>query len=306
VPGDVEAAAAALSGAGRPVIHVFLGVSDVHLARKLRMTRAEAVRAVERSVKQARECVADVQFSAEDATRADRVFLRQCIETAISAGATRINVPDTVGYAMPREYGALIADIVRFVEGQAIVSAHCHDDMGLATANSVAAVEAGARQVEVTVNGIGERAGNASSEQVAVVMAMKRVAETGVDLTRVTAMSRRVSEITGVPVQPNTPIVGANAFAHASGIHQDGIIKDPENYEFVPPSLVGAPGHRIVFTARSGRGALAHRAAAIGCQLDAEAIDAAYRHFIDAAEQGRGEVTDEEVSHIIRRVAYSQ
>jgi len=303
VPGDIDAVARALEHAIHPVVHVFLGVSDVHLTRKLGITRSDAIRTIETCVQKARRYCERVQFSAEDASRTDRIFLRQCVETAVNAGATRINIPDTVGYAMPHEYGDLIADIVRFVEGRAIVSAHCHDDMGMATANSVAAVEAGARQVEVTVNGIGERAGNASAEQVAVVLALKAVAETGVDLSRITAISRRVAEITGVAVQPNTPIVGANAFAHASGIHQDGIIKDPENYEFVPPALVGAPGHKFVFTARSGRRAIAHRAAAMGRTLDAKTVDAVYRDFLQVAEQRRGEVPDEEIAAIIQRVA---
>jgi len=267
------------------------------------MTRAEALRSIEESVSRARRHVAEVEYSAEDATRADRVFLRQCVETAINAGATRVNLPDTVGCAMPSEYAEMIAEMVRFVEGVAIVSAHCHDDMGLATANTIAAVQAGARQVEVTVNGIGERAGNASLEQAAVILAMKGIAQTGLDLSRIMALSRRVSETTGIAVQPNRPIVGANAFAHASGIHQDGILKDVENYQYVPPLLVGAGEHRIVLTARSGRKAVAHKAAALGFKLDESAIDRIYEAFIQVADAGRAGVSDSEFKEIVGRWA---
>ncbi|GMU93329.1 MAG: hypothetical protein AMXMBFR4_23870 [Candidatus Hydrogenedentota bacterium] len=303
IPGDVDAAVDALRSAERPVIHVFLGSSDVHLSRKLGMSRAEALRAIDRSVRRAKNHVADVEYSAEDATRADRVFLRQCVETAIGAGATRVNLPDTVGCAMPSEYGAMIAEIVRFVEGAAIVSAHCHDDMGLATANTVAAVQAGARQVEVTVNGIGERAGNASLEQVAVILAMKGIAQTGLDLSRTMVLSQRVAEATGIAIQPNRPIIGANAFAHASGIHQDGIIKEVENYQYVPPFLVGAGGHRLVLTARSGRKAVAHKAAALGFKLDESAVDRIYKAFIEVADSSRGGVSDTEFAEIVNRSA---
>jgi 2-isopropylmalate synthase len=303
---DVEAAAEALRPArrsGAPVIHVFLGASDVHLEKKLRMTRAEALRAIAATVRHARRRVPNVQFSPEDATRAERVFLRQCVETAVAAGATRINIPDTVGCATPREYERLIRDIVAFVDGEVIVAAHCHDDMGLATANTVAAVEAGAGQVEVTINGIGERAGNAAAEQVAAVLALKGIAETGIDLSGALALSRRVAEVTGVPVQPNRPLVGAHAFAHSSGIHQDGLLKCTEVYEFVPPALVGAAGHRFVLTARSGRGVIAHKAANMGFQLDETTVDTAYRDFIEVAERTDGEVGDSELTAIIRRVA---
>jgi len=301
VPGDVDAASESVSKAARPVVHVFLGVSDVHLSRKLRMTRAQAIRAIERAVSRARERVDVVQFSAEDATRTERVFLRQCVETAVDAGATRVNIPDTVGCAMPREYGELIDDIVRFVDGAAMVCAHCHDDMGLATANTVAAIEAGAGQVEVTVNGIGERAGNTAVEQVGVVCALKGVAHTGLDLTRIAALSRRVSEVTGVAVQPNRAVVGENAFAHSSGIHQDGIIKDPACYEFVPPGMVGVPGHRFVLTASSGRRAIEFKARELGFDLSNGAGDAVYREFIAVAQSRNGAVSDEDLAGIIGR-----
>jgi 2-isopropylmalate synthase len=300
VPGDVDAACDAVSHAVQPVVHVFLGVSDIHLTRKLRMTRAEAIRAIEAAVSRARERVEVVQFSAEDATRTERVFLRQCVETAIDSGATRVNIPDTVGCAMPDEYGDLIRDVVRYVDGAAVVCAHCHDDMGLATANTIAAIEAGARQVEVTVNGIGERAGNTAVEQVGIVCAMKGVAHTGLDLTRMAALSRRVSEITGVVVQPNRAVVGDNAFAHSSGIHQDGIIKDPVCYEFVPPGMVGVSGHRFVLTASSGRRAIEFKARELGFDPSNCIADAIYREFIQVAQNRNGAVSDEDLADIIR------
>ena len=300
--GDVDAAAQAVASAAHPVIHVFLGVSDVHLAKKLRMSRAQAVRAIEQSVRRARDAVAAVEFSPEDATRAERPFLRQCIETAVRAGATRINIPDTVGCALPTEFAALIRDVVRFVGPGVIVSAHCHNDMGMATANTIAAVQAGARQVEVTVNGIGERAGNTAVEEVAVALALKDIADTGLDLAQITAISRYVSGITGIGVQAHHPVIGANAFAHSSGIHQDGILKDPEIYQFVPPELVGAEGHRMILTGRSGRHAVAHRAAAMGVPIAGTDLDAVYDAVIRAAESAEGAVSDQRFEAILRDV----
>ncbi|HOE67321.1 MAG TPA: 2-isopropylmalate synthase [Candidatus Hydrogenedentes bacterium] len=296
---DIDAAAEALRDAERPVVHVFLGTSDIHLTKKLRLDRAGAVRAIRECVARARRHVADVQFSAEDATRTERPFLRQCIAAAVESGATRINLPDTVGCMLPREYGEMIRDVVRFVGPHVIVSAHCHNDMGMATANTVAAVEGGARQVEVTVNGIGERAGNAALEEVAVAMAMKRIAESGVDVQQVTALSAHVAEVTRVPVQPNRAVVGANAFAHSSGIHQDGILKDPSTYEFVPPAMVGAPGHRFVMTSRSGRGAVAHHAARMGYRLTDAQVDEVYRAFIEVAAYSDGAVDADELARVI-------
>ncbi|MDX9973851.1 MAG: 2-isopropylmalate synthase [FCB group bacterium] len=299
VAGDVDAAARAVEPAVSPVIHVFLGTSDIHLGAKLGMTRPEAVRAIGRAVTRAALTGAAVQFSAEDATRSDWHFLRQCVDTAIGCGATRINIPDTVGCALPEEYGALIRRVVQVAGSNVIVSAHCHNDMGLATANSVAAVQAGADQVEVTVNGIGERAGNAASEEVAVVLALKKIAETGVDLRRVTALSREVGEATGVVVQPNRAIVGDNAFAHSSGIHQDGILKDASNYEFVSPALVGAAGHRFVLTARSGRSAIVHEAREMGFRLSPDAAEAVYVAFVAEAERSAGAVSRETLAAIV-------
>lgn len=302
VPADIDAAARAVADAAAPVIHVFLGVSDIHLQRKLRMSRADALRAIEHAVDRARAAGAAVEFSPEDATRTERPFLRQCILTAVEHGATRVNVPDTVGCATPSEYAAVVRDIVQTVGPSVVVSAHCHNDLGLATANTLAAVEAGARQVEVTVNGIGERAGNAAAEEVAVALALKRIARTGADLARIAGLSRRVAELTGIPVQPNRAVVGANAFAHSSGIHQDGILKDPANYEFVPPALVGVPGHRFVLTARSGRSAIAHEAQASGYVLSPEAAEAAYAAFVAEAERIAGAVAPDRLRRIVEAV----
>jgi 2-isopropylmalate synthase len=302
VPGDIDAAAEALRDAAQPVIHVFLGTSDVHLETKLRMTRVRGVRAIQEAVSRARESVAEVQFSAEDATRTERPFLRQCIVAAVEAGATRINVPDTVGCATPREYAALIGDVVRLVGPDIVVSGHCHNDMGMATANTISAVEAGAGQVEVTVNGIGERAGNAAIEEIGVALHLKGIASTGLDLSQAVGISQHVAAVTGVPIQPNRAVVGANAFTHSSGIHQDGILKAPENYEFVPPGLVGVAGHRFVLTARSGRRAVAHQAAAMGTPLDGEMTERVYQAFLEAADAKCGEVTKAELGAIIQRV----
>lgn len=292
--GDVDAAGRALEGSAGPVLHIVLGTSDIHLEKKLGITRAEALRRIETTVARARRMCDEVQFSLEDATRSERVFVRQCAIAAAGAGATRINIADTVGCALPHEFGALIGDVVSVVRGAAIVSAHCHNDLGMATANTVAAVMHGAGQVEVTVNGLGERAGNAALEEVAVAMALKHVATTGVVLQELTALSAAVSDATGVPVQPNRPVVGANAFAHSSGIHQDGILKDPENYEFVTPGCVGAPGHRLVLTARSGRRALAYCAARLGVVVEGDALDALYAAFLRRADAAAGAMSDAE------------
>ena len=297
---DIEAAARAGAPAARPVIHIVLGASDIHLEKKLGMTRAEALRCIERSVMHARRLCGEVEFSVEDATRSERMFLRQCVLMAIDAGATRVNIADTVGCALPHEFGAMIGDVVSVADHRAVVSAHCHKDLGLATANTLAAVMHGARQVEVTVNGIGERAGNTALEEVAVALALKGVGRTGVALQSMTSLSRAVSEATGVPVQPNRAIVGANAFAHSSGIHQDGILKDASNYEFVPPGLVGAPGHRLVLTARSGRRALAHCAARLGFAVEGAALDDLYEAFTRRADASEGAFGDEDFAAFLQ------
>ena len=302
VHADIEAVVRALEPAARPVAHLVLGVSDIHLARKVGMDRAQALRAIARSVACARGHVGEVEFSLEDATRAEPMFVRQVVSTAVEAGATRINIADTVGCALPHEFGDLIADAVRWAGPDVVVSAHCHNDLGLATANAVEAVIRGARQVEVTVNGIGERAGNTALEEVAVVLALKRIAHTGIDLSQIASMSEYVSRIAHVPVQPNRAIVGANAFAHSSGIHQDGILKDPENYEFVPPRLVGVKGHRFVLTARSGRRAIAHEAAALGHELAPDQVDQVYARFLSVADRAEGAVDTTSLGKIVCEV----
>ncbi len=299
---DIDAVRDALSGAVAPVVHIVLGVSDVHLESKLSMTRAAALRRIDHSVRRAGRDGAAVQFSAEDATRADRVFLRQCIETAVCAGATRVNVPDTVGYAVPEEYGALIGEIVRFIGDSAIVSAHCHDDLGLATANTVSAVRHGARQVEVAVNGIGERAGNAATEEVVTTLHVKSIAETGVRLQSVQTLSRCVAEATGVAVAPNHPVVGAHAFAHSSGIHQDGILKDRATYAFLTPESVGVDDHQFVFTARSGRSAVAHCVRVMGFEPNPDEMDRVYRRFLSAADVQMGAVPHSTIAAIAAEV----
>lgn len=299
--GDIDAAARALEGAHRPVLHVVLGTSDIHLEKKLGISRAEAIRRIEASVRRARRWCDEVEFSLEDATRSERVFVRQCALAAADAGANRVNIADTVGSALPHEFGALIVDVVSMVRGAAMVSAHCHNDLGMATANTVAAVLHGARQVEVTVNGLGERAGNAALEEVAVAMALKGVASTGVVLQSLTGLSRAFAEATGVQVQANRAIVGAHAFAHSSGIHQDGILKDPENYEFVSPGLVGAAGHRLVLTARSGRRALAHCAARLGYTVDGDMLERLYEAFMRYADACSGAIADEELAGFLAR-----
>lgn len=302
VKGDIDAAIDALQSARTPVLHVVLGTSDIHLRDKLAMSRSDAIRHVRESVAYARQHVDIVEFSLEDATRTERPFVHQVVRTAVEAGASRINIADTVGCAMPCEFGTMIDEIVRRVGPEVIVSAHCHNDMGLATANTVAAVQHGARQVEVTVNGIGERAGNTSLEEVAVALTIKGIASTGVDLTQIASLSARVEELTHVARQPNRPIVGANAFAHSSGIHQDGIIKNPRNYEFVPPAMVGVRGHRFVFTARSGRSAIAHHARSIGHDLSPGEIEAVYLQFVKLADQAEAAVPEHEINLIIKQV----
>lgn len=299
---DIDAVRHALADAAAPVVHIVLGVSDIHLEAKLNISRADALRRIERSVVRAAQDGAVVQFSAEDSTRADRVFLRQCVETAVCAGAMRVNVPDTVGFAVPEEYGAMVREVVRFVGEEVVVSAHCHDDLGMATANTVAAVRNGARQVEVAVNGIGERAGNAATEEVAAVLHVKAIAETGVQLQSVQALSRCVAEETGVPVSPNHPVVGSHAFAHSSGIHQDGILKNRATYEFLSPEVVGVGDHRFVFTARSGRSAVAHCVRGLGFEPNREEMDNVYRRFLSAADVQMGAVPQSAIAVIASEV----
>jgi len=287
---DIEVAAEALCDAAHPRIHTGLGVSDVHIRYKLRTTRKEALERGVAAVKQAKKFVEDVQYFAEDAGRAEPEYLYRVLEAVIAAGATVINIPDTTGYTSPDEFGALIRGIVENVPNvhRATISVHCHNDLGMATANTLAGVRNGARQVEVTVNGIGERAGNCSLEEVVMALMTRRDlfgVETGIDTRRIYPLSRLVSQLTGIPVQPNKAIVGANAFAHSSGIHQDGVLKERTTYEIIHPHDVGVPDSEIVLSARSGRAGLRHRLAELGYTLDEEQFEKVYRRFLEVADK---------------------
>src|ERR1700692_3525294 len=287
---DIERAWEALKTAARPRIHVFLATSDIHLKHKLRMTREEWLAQSRESVAFAKSLCDDVEFSPEDATRTDPEFLCQVLDAVIEAGATTLNIPDTVGYTVPAEFGELIATIRRRVKGieNVTISAHCHNDLGMAVANTMAAVAAGARQVECTINGIGERAGNASLEEIVMAMRVRHDRypyETGIAGEHLFPASQMLSEITGVPVQPNKAITGRNAFAHEAGIHQDGVLKNPLTYEIMTPQSVGVPDSRLVLGKHSGRHALAIRCEQLGYQFDRRALDDIYIRFVPLANK---------------------
>jgi 2-isopropylmalate synthase len=289
-PPDIERAWQALTGAARPRIHVFLATSDIHLQYKLKISRQQCLEQARDSVRLAKALCADVEFSPEDATRTDHEFLYQVLDSVVEAGATTLNIPDTVGYSMPAEFGELIQRIRRRVRGveRVTISAHCHNDLGLAVANSLAAVAAGARQVECTINGIGERAGNASLEEIVMAMRVRpdRYAyETGVVSEQLFPTSQLLSEITGVPVQPNKAVIGRNAFAHEAGIHQDGMLKNPLTYEIMTPQSVGVPDSKLVLGKHSGRHALGLRCAQLGFQFDRRELDEIYRRFVVLADK---------------------
>jgi 2-isopropylmalate synthase len=287
---DVERAAEALEPADKARIHTFIATSDIHLEHKLRMTRERVLEEVERAVSQARTYVDDVEFSAEDATRSDRNFLVQAFSVALEAGATTLNVPDTVGYTTPGEYADLIRYLIAEIPGsdKAVFSVHCHNDLGLAVANSLAAVQAGARQVECTVNGIGERAGNTSLEE--MVMAVKTRPDVysgvalGINAQEIYPCSRLLSSVTGVQVQPNKAIVGDNAFAHEAGIHQDGVLKAPITYEIMTPASIGRASNELVLGKHSGRHAFRDRLDELGLQADGDEFERAFKRFKDLAD----------------------
>ncbi|HEX3508589.1 MAG TPA: 2-isopropylmalate synthase, partial [Candidatus Dormibacteraeota bacterium] len=269
---DIDAVWAAIKEAETPQIHIVLSVSDVHIKRKLGMTRQQVLKQGAEMVAYARTLCDRVEYSPEDAGRADPVYLLETVETMIAAGATVINIPDTTGYCLPGEFGELVHRLIADARGadKVLFSVHCHDDLGLATANALAALTAGARRVECTVNGIGERAGNTSLEEIVMLLRVRRSRldlECRVEPTEITRTSRLVAELTGTPVQPNKAVVGANAFAHAAGIHQDGILKDRLNYEIMKPEDVGLADSKIVLTARSGRHAFHHRLSRLGVVL---------------------------------------
>jgi 2-isopropylmalate synthase len=287
---DVVRAAQALRGAAHPRIHTFVATSDIHLEFKLKKTRAEVIKMTRDAVRMARSFAEEVEFSAEDATRSDIGYLCEVFAAAVDEGATILNVPDTVGYTLPNEFAELVRTVRNRVVGDRdiTISVHCHNDLGLAVANSLAAVAAGARQIECTVNGIGERAGNASLEE--VVMAMKVRAdslpfENQIDTQQIYSTSQLLSQIIGFGVQPNKAIVGRNAFAHEAGIHQHGVISNPLCYEIMTPESVGVPSNELVLGKHSGRHALALRYEELGYVLDAPGLDAAYRSFSELADR---------------------
>jgi 2-isopropylmalate synthase len=307
---DIERAAAALEGAQAPRIHVFIATSDLHLAAKLRISRSEALDAASAAVELARRYVEDVEFSAEDASRSDPAFLAEVFSAAIDAGASTLNVPDTVGYAVPAEYGALFAYLRANVRGieRAVLSCHCHDDLGLAVANSLAAVENGARQVECTINGIGERAGNAALEE--IVMALRtRAAHYGIgtriQTPRLYPVSRQVVALTGSAVARNKAIVGENAFAHESGIHQHGMLRNRATYEIMSPEDVGVSRSQLVLGKHSGRAALADRLKELGFALEEAALNQAFAHFKALADRKK-EIFDADLEAIALGSAASE
>ena len=285
---DIEVAAQALKHARRPRIHTGIGTSDSHIKNKFNSTREEILERAVQAVKWAKNFVDDVEFYAEDAGRTDNEYLARVIEAVIAAGATVVNIPDTTGYCLPDQYGQKIAWLVNHVPNidKAIISCHCHNDLGLATANSIAGIISGARQIECTINGLGERAGNTSLEE--VVMVIKQHKQLGfytsIHTQELNPMSRLVSDTMRMPVQPNKAIVGANAFSHSSGIHQDGFLKDSSTYEIINPEEVGADESKIVLTARSGRSALAFRLKKIGYEFNRNDIDTLYQHFLQVAD----------------------
>ena len=301
---DIERAAQALHAAVRPRIHVFLATSDIHLQHKLRISRRQCLEQARDSVRLARTFASDVEFSPEDATRTDPGFLFEVLEAVIEAGATTLNIPDTVGYTVPSEFGGLIRAIRERVRGieRVTISAHCHNDLGLAVANSLAAVAAGARQVECTINGIGERAGNASLEE--IVMALHVRADyypyhSDIATAQLYPTSQMLEEITGIPVQPNKAIIGRNAFAHEAGIHQDGMLKNPLTYEIMTPKSVGVPDSKLVLGKHSGRHALSLRCEQLGYRFERRELDEIYRNFVVMADRIK-HVHDHHLLELIR------
>ncbi|WP_084111055.1 2-isopropylmalate synthase [Chryseobacterium taiwanense] len=302
---DIDTAAEALRYAKRPRIHTGIGTSDSHIKFKFNSNREDIIERAVQAVKYAKTFVEDVEFYAEDAGRTDNDYLAKVCEAVIKAGATVLNIPDTTGYCLPEEYGQKIKYLKENVKGidKAILSCHCHNDLGMATANSIAGIVNGARQIECTINGLGERAGNTALEE--VVMILRQHAHlklyTDVQSKMLNPMSILVSELMGMPVQPNKAIVGANAFAHSSGIHQDGVIKNRETYEIIDPEEVGVNSSTIVLTARSGRSALAYRFKHIGVDVTKNELDFLYQEFLKIADRKK-EVNNDDLSSIIEKV----
>ncbi len=304
VQGDIERLYEAVKDAESPRLHIFLGSSDIHIEKKFRKDRGQVLEQGVSAVKLGKTLCSEIEYSTEDASRTDFDYLCRTLEAVIAAGATVVNIPDTVGYAYPTQWFELITKVRERVPNihKAKISVHCHNDLGLATANSLAAVMAGADQVECTVNGIGERAGNASMEE--IVMAMKTRkdvfsdVEVNVNTTEFVRASKLVSTLMGIPVQPNKAIVGSNAFAHSSGIHQDGVLKARDTYEIIDPADVGAGSSQIVLTARSGHAALKHRLEELGYSFEGEDLDEVYEAFLNLADKKK-EVYDEDLESLI-------
>ena len=300
---DIDVAAEALKNAKKPRIHTGIGTSKSHMKFKFKASKDQIIERAVAAVSYAKKYVEDVEFYAEDAGRTENKFLAQVCEEVIKAGATVLNIPDTTGYCLPEEYGSKIKFLKENVKGidKAKISCHCHNDLGLATSNSIAGIQNGARQIECTINGIGERAGNTSLEEVVMIMRQhpKLDLDTKIKSEMLYGISKLVSESMGMPVQPNKAIVGANAFAHSSGIHQDGVIKKRETYEIINPKDVGVDKSSIVLTARSGRAALAYRARNVGFELDKLQLDKVYKEFLKVADLQK-EIRDEDIPKIIK------
>lgn len=302
---DIEVAADALKHAKRPRIHTGIGTSDSHITHKFKATREEIIERAVKAVSYAKTFVEDVEFYAEDAGRTDNEFLARVCEAVVAAGATVLNIPDTTGYCLPDEYGAKMAYLKANVKGihKATLSCHCHNDLGLATANAIAGAAHGARQIECTINGIGERAGNTALEEVVMILKQHPTLNlyTDVNSRMLNHLSQLVSDRMGMAVQANKAIVGANAFAHSSGIHQDGVIKNRETYEIIDPLEVGVDQSAIVLTARSGRAALAYRAKNIGFEFDKLQLDAMYEKFLIMADTKK-EIGDDDIVELMKQI----
>ena len=302
VENDIKVAAEAIKYAKRPRIHTGIGTSDSHIKHKFKSTQEDIIERAFAAVKYAKSFVEDVEFYAEDAGRTDNEYLARVCEAAINAGATVLNIPDTTGYCLPSEYGAKMRYLMENVKGidKAILSCHCHNDLGLATANSIEGVINGARQIECTINGIGERAGNTALEEVVMVLKQHPYLnlDTNIETSMLYGISQLVSDSMGIYTQPNKAIVGANAFAHSSGIHQDGVIKNRETYEIIDPKDVGVTESAIVLTARSGRAALAYRAKKLGYELTKLQLDEIYINFLNFADKKK-EINDLDIHQII-------
>ncbi|HUY98203.1 MAG TPA: 2-isopropylmalate synthase [Verrucomicrobiae bacterium] len=308
--GDIDAVHAAVRDAARPLIHVFISVSDLHITSKLGLDRAAVLERTGDAIAHARSLCERVEFSPEDAGRADPDYLCEVVQIAVDNGASVVNIPDTTGYCLPEEFAGLVASVRRQVRGMAtvLVSVHCHDDLGLATANSLAGIAAGARRVEGCINGLGERAGNAAIEEVVMALRVRRPVlglADNLHTPELVPTSRLVERLTGIPVPPNKPVVGRNAFAHASGVHQHGVLRDRRTYEIMSAADVGAEGTQIVLTARSGRHALRHRLDQIGVRLPAESFEMCWERFLAVADTAKA-VDDADLAAIARSVLAEQ